>query len=103
LRQALFLKLRNRGSLESLVKQEGLREALDAGGRLRLRQKDVRFWPAVGVILDVLAGTEARVGEAARSLGLTTGNLVDFLSRDSKVWAQVNAIRAAFGAKPLRG
>ena len=70
--------------------------------RLRLGRKDSRYWPAVGVVLDVLQAVEARVGEAAEALGVSTGNLIDFLSGDDKVWEQVNHLRIRFGHKALR-
>ena len=35
-------------------------------------------------------------------LGITTGNLIDFLETDPKVWQQANVLRAKFGQKPLR-
>src|SRR5262249_55903746 len=101
LRQALYLKIRNSGPVEPLARHDELQGALDAEGRLRLNQRDTRFWPAVGLILDALAGTEARVGDAARALGISTGNLISFLSSEPKVWAQVNTLRTRFGAKPL--
>ena len=42
-------------------------------------------------------------GEAAEILGVSTGNLIDFLSTDDKVWEEANHLRARFGHKPLRG
>jgi hypothetical protein len=97
LRQALYLKIR-----EAPTPGDGLANALDADGRLHLGRKDSRFWPAVGVVLDVLAFTSARVSEAAAALQISTGNLVDFLSSDPKVWEQANHLRTRFGLKPLR-
>jgi hypothetical protein len=107
LRQALFLKLREDLQPEALDTEKitALREygpARSADGRLHLGRKDPRFWPAVGVVLDVLLAKEARVGEAAEVLGISTGNLIDFLSTDDKVWEQANILRTRFGHKPLR-
>jgi hypothetical protein len=76
--------------------------ARDREGRLALSPRDTRFWPAVGVVLDVLAAVEARVAEAAELLGTSTGNLIDFLQTDPKVWQEANRLRAFFGHKPLR-
>jgi hypothetical protein len=106
LRQALFLDIRDElpaANLapEALAQRDGYREAC-SGGRLHLGRKDPRFWPAVGVVLDVLGAVEARVSDAARALGISTGNLIDFLESDPKVWQQANACRARFGQKPLR-
>ena len=101
LRQALFLHVRDAIAPEAAPKHPDFAPALDALGRLHLGKKDPRFWPAVGVVLDVLASLEARVSDAAAALGTTTGNLIDFLQTDSKVWQEVNALRQKFGHKPL--
>jgi hypothetical protein len=71
-------------------------------GRLYLSAKDPRFWPAAGVVLDVLAAMEARVGDAAERLDLSTGNLIDFLQTDPKLWQTANQLLARLGQKPLR-
>ena len=107
LRQALYLKLRSDIPAEMLTpeglgKQPGYREARNSAGRLDLGRKDQRFWPAVGIVLDVLQVVEARVSDAAAALGISTGNLIDFLSCDPKVWEQANVLRGRFGQKPLR-
>jgi RF-1 domain len=106
LRQALFLEIRDelpadRLAPEALAQHEDYRDAR-SDGRLHLGRKDPRFWPAVGVVLDVLCAVEARVSDAARVLGISTGNLIDFLESDPKVWQQANGLRARFGQKPLR-
>jgi hypothetical protein len=87
---------------ETLQQREDFREARNANGRLGLGRKDPRFWPAVGLVLDVLAAVQARVSDAARILGISTGNLIDFLAVDPKVWEQANILRSRFGLKPLR-
>ncbi len=107
LRRALFLKLRDELSPEQLrpeqlAQHDDFRGARGADGRLVLGRKDPRFWPAVGVVLDVLQALGARVSEAAAALGISTGNLIDFLNSDPKVWEQANHLRAHFGHKPLR-
>jgi hypothetical protein len=35
-------------------------------------------------------------------VGISTGNLIDFLQTSPKVWEQANLLRAKFGQKPLR-
>jgi hypothetical protein len=96
LRQALYLKIR-----DELPDQEHF-AVPDSNGRLNLGRKDPRYWPAVGIVLDVLQAARARVGEAAEILGISTGNLIAFLSSDAKVWEQANRLRARFGQKLLR-
>jgi hypothetical protein len=107
LRQALFLKIREPVPAEALapgrlVDLPGNEAVRGHGGRLELGRKDPRFWPAVGLVLDVLQAVQARVAEAAGLLGISTANLIDFLRTEAKVWEQANHLRAQFGQKPLR-
>jgi hypothetical protein len=107
LRQALYLKLREELAPETLTPERAggwpaLDQARDGDGRLSAGRKDAGFWPAVGVVLDVLQAVQARVGDAAAALGLSTGNLITFLRTDPKVWEQANLLRARFGQKALR-
>jgi hypothetical protein len=105
--QALFLHLRDPLPPEALTPEAvaahpDYADARDAGGRLHMNPKNPRFWPAVGVVLDVLAAVESRVADAADLLGVSTGNLIDFLQTDPKVWQEANRLRTVFGQKPLR-
>jgi hypothetical protein len=107
LRQALYLKLREPVAAddctpERLALRPDYGPARDEQGRLHVGVRDPRFWPAVGVVLDVLLAFEARLSEAAEVLGTTTANLGDFLRSDDKVWEQANQMRVQFGHKPLR-
>jgi hypothetical protein len=105
LRQGLYLKVREELAPDRLTTVQAhadFRAARNGAGRLDLGRKDARFWPAVGVVLDVLLGTQARVSEAAEALGITTGNLIEFLQIEPKVWEQANILRARFGLKPLK-
>jgi hypothetical protein len=105
LKQAFFLKLRDPIGLEALssVSQRAeLASVRSAAGKLEVGRKDARYWPAVGLVLDVLEATSARVGEAAEALGISTGHLIDFLEMDPKVWEQANQMRQRFGHKPLK-
>jgi hypothetical protein len=102
---ALYLELREEigeRTLEAVTALPDFAPALSAEGRIHLGAKDPRFWPAVGIVLDVLVGVQARVAEAAELLGISTGNLIDFLETDPKVWQQANVLRARFEQKPLR-
>jgi hypothetical protein len=100
LRHALYLQVREEAPPETLAECEEFRRARDEGG-LHLGHRDPRFWPAVGVVLDVLHSVEARVSTAAELLGLSTANLTDFLRTDPKVWQQANVLRTRFGHKLL--
>jgi hypothetical protein len=107
MRQALYLKLRDELppavlTPEHLAARPDYGPARDGEGRLHLGRKDARFWPAVGVVLDVLHAVQGRVSDAAAALGVSTANLIDFLQVDNKVWEQANQMRGRFGHKPLR-
>ena len=105
LRQAVYLKVREevpREGWQASGLLDDFRQAKDTDGRLSLGRKDPRYWPAVGVVLDVLQAFEARVSEAAEVLGISTGNLIAFLATDPKVFEQANILRARFDHKPLR-
>lgn len=101
LRRALYLDLREPVT-EAPAAHPDFAPARGPDGRLHLSAKDPRFWPAAAVVLDVLAAVEARVGEAAELLGTSTGNLIDFLQTDPKLWQAANQLRARAGQKPLR-
>ena len=101
---ALFLELRDPlpGTAEEVAALPDYADARDGSGRLNMSAKNPRFWPVAGVALDALAAVEARVADAAALLGVSTGNLIDFLQTDPKVWQEANRLRAAFGHKALK-
>jgi hypothetical protein len=106
LRQALYLKLREGLSPEqrapgALAARTEVRAARGDNGRLRPGRKSPHYWPAAGLVLDLLLALEGRVSEAAEALGTSTANLIEFLRDDDKVWEQVNQLRARFGHRPL--
>jgi hypothetical protein len=107
LRQAFFLRLRedlteNDCVPEALVVRPELAVVRTAAGRLDVGRKDPRFWPAAGLVLDVLQAAAARVSDAARLLGVSTGNLIAFLETDPKLFAEANVLRQRSGQKPLK-
>lgn len=99
LRQSLYLKIRNDTALEAI--QQQLAEVL-TDGRLDLRRKDPRFWPAAGLVLDLLVLMQAKVSDAASALGISTANLVSFLGTEPKLWEQANHLRTRFNLKSLK-
>src|SRR5262249_37649003 len=106
LRQALFLKLRDELPAAAQTPEAVAAPGHYAAGPPRrgpagLGREDPRFWPAAGVVLDVLLAVKARVSDAADLLGISTGNLIDFLRTDPKVWEQANVLRSRFGQRPL--
>jgi hypothetical protein len=105
LRQAFHLKLReviSTEGLSSISQRPELASVRSLSGKLEVGRRDERLWPVVGLILDVLEATEARVSEAAAALGISTGHLIDFLETEPKVWEQANQLRQRFGHKPLK-
>lgn len=100
IRQALYLKLREPVAEEGAIPEiEAIKNRM---GRLDMGTKDMRFWPAVGRLLDVLEMVAARVSDAAERIGVSTGNLVGFLEGDPKLWEEVNHLRQRFGQKSLK-
>lgn len=69
---------------------------------LKVGRKDERFWPLVALVLDALAEAQGQVSTVAERLGVSTGQLIDFLQREDSIWAQANQMRMQFGHKPLR-
>jgi hypothetical protein len=100
LRQALFLKLRQEPT--GAARTPEITAVRTTAGRLDVGRRDPRFWPAAGVVLDVLDATAARVSDAARMLEISTGNLIDFLAADPRLWAEANVLRQRHGQKPLK-
>jgi hypothetical protein len=99
LRTALALRVRHPVS-------GGVPDAVAAciatGGRLKVGRRDSRYLPCASAVLDVLHAEDGRVSGAARSLGLTTGNLSRFLTDDPEVLTAANGVRASFSLGPLR-
>ena len=107
LAHALVLHIRDELLPESLTPEAiasfpDYAEARDKSGKLNLSARNAKFWPAVGVVLDVLNAVEARVSDAAALLSISTGNLIDFLQTDPKAWQEANRLRGQFGRKTLR-
>ena len=100
LRKVLALRVRQ------TLPAEGVAAAIQAcvgrDGRLRVGQRDVRYLPCAGAVLDFLVAQNGSVSETASRLGLTTGNLSSFLTDDDELMLEANRIRVGFGLKPLR-
>lgn len=92
LRERLHLALREPVTEERLATLAGFQN---------LGRRAAGFWSAVGLVLDVFSAHEAKVSEAAALLGVSTGQLVDFLGQENGVWGEVNRLRQQFGHRPL--
>ena len=75
---------------------------IDREGRLRVGRRDARYLPCAAAALDVLQATSGSVADAAKRIGITTGNLSSFLTDDDDLMTEANRLRASFGLKPLR-
>ena len=105
LRQAFYLKIRealSQDQLAAAAARPEVKAALTTSGRLDVGRRDPRYWPALGLVLDVLESVQARVSNAAKIVGISTGNLIDFLQQDPKAWEQINLMRTRFGQKKLQ-
>lgn len=69
--------------------------------RLEVGRKDRRFWTVAAWLLDILAACGGRVGDAARLLNISTGNLTSIFQDDRHLFAAVQEIRKTAGLKPL--
>lgn len=104
LRRRFALELREPGPFtrEQLAASPLWSAAIAPDGRLAVSTKNPAFWPAAAIALDALADREARVSDAAELLGISTGQLADFLHAQPQLWQEANRLRARFGHKPLK-
>jgi len=102
LHQALALKLRLPVVETAAAQDAAIQAAKNAAGRLDVGRRDPRYLAAAAVVLDVLEAVEARVAPTAEALGVSTGNLIEFLQMEPKVFAEANALRQRHGRKALR-
>jgi hypothetical protein len=100
LRRLLALRLRRPVADEGVP--EPVRACIDKRGRLEVGRRDVRYLPAAAAVLDVLVALKGSVADTAKRLGITTGNLSDFLTGDDDLMLEANRIRAGLGLRPLR-
>ncbi len=82
---------------------EAIRACIARDGRLRVGRRDARYLPAVAAMLDLLEAAEGRLSHVADCLGLRTGAVSAFLTRDPKLLAAANKIRRRHGHRPLKG
>src|SRR5262245_44665500 len=73
LRRALALRIRRPVELETIP--VALTAVISRDGRLVVGQRDGRYLPAGGAVLDILAALQGNLGETAGCIGVSTGNL----------------------------
>jgi len=102
LREAIAFQVRSEINPKEYKPSELLDSCINRDGQLQVGRRDVRYYPIVSEVLDLLAACETRARDTARCLGVSTAHLTKFIRNDPKLWKRVNEMRAAAGAKPLR-
>jgi hypothetical protein len=102
LRAAIALEIRTPLDRLHFYAPEWFRACLNKAGRLKPGRRDERRLPAARLLLDVLEACEGRMSDAAGLLGITTGNLSDFLTGDPDFMTAANRIREKFQLGRLR-
>jgi hypothetical protein len=100
LRVLLALRLRQPVADEGVP--AAVQACIDKRGRLEVGRRDARYLPAAAAVLDVLVALNGSVADTAKRLGITTGNVSDFLTGDDDLMLEANRIRAGFHLRPLR-
>jgi hypothetical protein len=83
-----------------------VREKIDLSGLpdpnvIHISCRSDKYPAAMGKTLDVLTHSRWKVSEAAKMLGVSTGQLVDFLRTDAQLWMEVNRKRQLAGFRSL--
>ncbi|MGB0716933.1 MAG: peptide chain release factor-like protein [Phycisphaerae bacterium] len=102
LRRQIAFEVRGDAALAAYTPSERLRSFVDGNGRLRVSVKNDQFYLVAAEVLDVLVAAELRVGDAAKSIGISTSHLVKFLESEPKLWERINQLRTQAGLKALR-
>jgi len=102
LRKSLAMEIRLPVDVDAYAPPTWFGELLGSRGRIDLSPKHERFLATAGMALDVLAATKGSVADAARLLGVSTGNFVSLLECDVVLWDHANHIRIASGLKTLK-
>ncbi len=101
LRQAFCLHYRDPVTLDVAKFDPQLQAARGADGRFQVSKKHPSFWPAAGVLLDLLILCDAQLSTLAEELGTSTANLITFVAEHPKLWQVVNQLRQKAGHHPL--
>ena len=102
LRREIALNIRTDIDVDRHSESELLLSCVSVDGQLRVGRRDVRYYPAVCELMDILVACEMRVRGTAKHLGVSTASLVNFLRKDPKLWGCVNQMRAEVGIRKLR-
>lgn len=94
------LNVRHDVDPERVTVPEQLASYLNGGIEVNPKNPHFPFW--VKLVLDVLEALDGEVGSTADVFGVSTNQLVKFLSRDDRVWETVNDLREQHGLHPLK-
>jgi hypothetical protein len=92
-------RVRHKIALE--VREEIDLTRLPCPGVVEISRRAQGYPAAVGLVIDVLEKVGWSVSDAGKMLGVSTGKLIDFLSEDPLVWAEVNRQRQRAGLRGL--
>lgn len=102
LRMAIALGVREPVSPEGPGWPPPLGHYVGPDGHLRISPRNADYPHVVARVLDVLHAARGRVGEAARTLVTTTGQLTRLITTDPKLLSAANQLRALHDLAPLR-
>jgi hypothetical protein len=86
---------------EGIISPSALWQSRSSGGKLSMNPAHADFPSLLAEALDIVAAAEFDVAAAAKSLGISTTQLVRFLQDEPPAWAAVNAARRQRGLRPL--
>lgn len=101
LRAAIALNVRRPVALEGYEPPPALKRILP-GARDRVAGRNPQFWNGVQPLLDLFTACDYSLGETARHLGLSTGQLSRLIVGEPELLRAVNALRASREMRPLR-
>lgn len=102
LRMHIALQIRRPLDAESYQPGEAVRSCIDPAGRFRISLRNPNLPLVAREILDLLEICDYRVGDAAKRLLITTGQLSRFLTSQEHLLAHVNQERRKRGQPELR-
>jgi hypothetical protein len=102
LREAIALGVRSPVELSHFEPPGEWRAVVSEGGRIGVNDRNPHYPIVVATVLDVLSACAGRISDAARTLGISTHHVNQFLAEHPRVWQQANRIRTEYGLRPLR-
>ena len=109
MRMNLAVRLRKPIDLENFELPEVMKDyifipkktASQSSHKLQIGRKDKKFWTIAAVLLDMLAGAQGKLGDVAKTLQISTGNLTKVFKIDRHLIEAVQNIRKKNSLKPI--